>query len=263
MKYEQLKVKEIKKVKSDVFLLSFTSLYLAKKSLPGNFINIKIPPTILRRPFSIHKIDKNTIYVLFRVRGKGTKILSEYKKGSPLDVIGPLGNGFAVGNAKKNILIAGGIGVAPLVFLAKRLRQNHKAHVEVILGAKTKKELLCSWELKQIGCSVLVATDDGSQGVKGTVVNLLNDRIKGQVKTCPYEQFNSNIYVCGPEVMFRGVSKALKGYPNIKCQVSFEQFMGCGLGTCCGCTIDTKSGYKKVCKDGPVFNIRDIYEVKR
>jgi len=254
VKILKLKVGQIKKIKPDVFVLSFNSPYLAKVGLPGNFLHIKIASVILRRPFSIHKVVGNVIYILFRVRGRGTKALSRIKPGEALDLIGPLGKGFDFELKPKevtaNILVAGGIGVAPLVFLAQKLA---KAKNTVFLGVKNKKELLGEKEFKKLGFKLEVATEDGSRGFKGTVINLLKQRLattgKGQ---------GIKVYACGPKEMFFELSKILKKYPKLNCQVSFEQFMGCGLGICCACVIETKNGYKKVCKEGPVFNIRDI-----
>jgi len=259
-----VKVEEVKKLKKDIFLLSFISDYLSEQSSPGNFIHLKIDPAILRRPFSIHKIKKNRVYILFRVRGRGTKILSNIKSGCCLDIIGPLGRGFDISSfgssqdKKINILIGGGMGVAPLVFLAQKLKQEQgkmdRVKNIILLGAKNKNELLCELEFKELGCKTLFATDNGSRGIKGNIVSLL----KKQLSTVSFES-PANVYACGPKQMFKEMFTVIKKYPQINCQVSFEQFMGCGLGFCCGCTIVTNQGYKKVCKDGPVFNLRDVY----
>ena len=162
------KVSEIKKLKTGFYLLSFNSAYLAKKSQPGNFLHLKVDKAILRRPFSVHKVQGSKVYILFKLKGRGTKILSQTKKGSYLDIIGPLGEGFKVNLRTKNILLAGGIGVAPLVFLAKKLKEirNPKSEIRniVLLGAKNKQEILCESEFKKLGFNVQVATDDGSKG---------------------------------------------------------------------------------------------------
>jgi len=254
-----VKVKKLNKIKPDVFLLSFDSVYFSKNSCPGQFLHIKIIKTILRRPFSIHCVKGKTVFILFRIRGRGTKILSEYKPGDRVNIIGPLGKGFRVSpqstvhspQGERDILVAGGLGVAPLVFLADELRKSKPL---VILGAKDKNDSIGVDEFKKRGCKVYVATEDGSKGKKGTAVDILKSLSK---------KFNKsdkiNIYTCGPEAMFKGIGKVIGNNKNINCQVSFEQFMGCGLGVCCGCTIETKHGYKKVCKDGPVFDIKDIW----
>ena len=247
-----VRVKKISKVKNDIFLLSFDSVYISKKAYPGQFIHIKIIKTILRRPFSIHCVKGKTVFVLFRIRGRGTKILAEYKTGDKLNMIGPLGKGFSLNiKSSRNILLGGGLGVAPLVFLADRLKELKPI---IILGAKNKDEVICVDKFKRRGSKVYLVTEDGSIGKKGTAVDILKSF---------FNKFNKsdkiNLYACGPEGMFKGIRKAIGNNKNVNCQVSFEQFMGCGIGVCCGCTIETKNGYKKVCKDGPVFDINDIW----
>jgi len=262
---KQLKVKTVflKKIKSDVFLLGLDSSYLANSARPGQFLHVKVDDktTILRRPLSIHKIEKNLVYILFRVRGRGTRLLANSKKGDVFDVIGPLGNGFSVTRPplhSQNILVAGGMGVAPLVFLAQKLAKikNSKLGIKnlVLLGAKSKKEVLAESEFKKLGFEINIATDDGTRGFKGSVVELLRKVLSNY----QHNNLSTNIYACGPKEMFFEIKKVLEKYPKIQAQVSFEQFMGCGLGICYGCVIETKEGYKKVCKDGPVFDLKVI-----
>ncbi len=262
-KVKQLKVKVegIKQIKKDIFLLNFFSSQIAKTAIPGNFLHLRIDPDlILRRPLSIHKIVDKQVYLLFRVRGRGTDLLSRYKKGDILDIIGPLGRGFSRISQKgeSKIIIAGGMGVAPMVFLAQRLKAACNKHEAVqgliLLGAANKKEILCEDDFKKLGYKVHSATEDGSKGFKGRVTGLL----KKILSTNRY-QLLADIYACGPGEMFFEINKILKKYPLIDCEVSFEQFMGCGLGICCGCVIKTKAGYKKVCKDGPVFDLKEIW----
>jgi len=261
---KQLKVKTafLKKIKSDVFLLGLDSSYLAKTAKPGQFLHVKVDDktTILRRPLSVHKIEKNLVYILFRVRGRGTRLLANSKKGDIFDIIGPLGNGFYVPHPTSHvqqILVAGGMGVAPLVFLAEKLTgiKNQKSKIKnlVLLGAKSKKEVLAESEFKKLGFEINIATDDGTRGYKGSVVALLKKNLSAM-----RSPLNANIYACGPKEMFFEIKKVLEKYPKIQAQVSFEQFMGCGLGICYGCVIETKEGYKKVCKDGPVFDLKVI-----
>jgi len=258
----RLKIKSVKKIKRDVFLISFFSPYLVRVSSPGNFLHLKISGVILRRPFSIHRVESDKVFVLFKVKGRGTKALASYKKEMVLDVIGPLGRGFRLPKPteknKCNILVAGGIGVAPLAFLAEKLSeiQNPKSKIQnlVLLGAKNKNEILCENDFKRLGYRVLIATEDGSKGYKGTVTQLLKDIVRDG----RYE-VRTTVYACGPAEMFAAISRLIGNKPNIGCQVSFEQFMGCGLGVCSACVIKTKDGYKKVCRDGPVFDIKDIW----
>ncbi|MCM8830777.1 MAG: dihydroorotate dehydrogenase electron transfer subunit, partial [Candidatus Omnitrophica bacterium] len=251
-----VKVNFIQKINPNVYLLTFRSQHIAKVAKPGQFIHIKIDGVILRRPFSVHNIKNNIVYILFSVRGRGTERLSKYKKGDTLDIIGPLGNGFRYKNSDKkiNLLVAGGMGVAPLVFLAGKLNIFKRDYKNiVILGVKNRVNLLCKKEFEKLNFKIYISSEDGSVGYKGTAVSLL----KGLLKKDKIER--AQIYACGPKEMFFEISKILKDYPNINCQVSFEQFMGCGLGICCGCTIQTKEGYKKVCIDGPVFDLCKIY----
>lgn len=261
MRVVKVKVVDNKKLKKDVFLISFCSSYIARRAGAGNFLHIRVPGRILRRPFSIHKVDKDVVYVLFRVRGRGTAVLSGYKRGDVLDVLGPLGTGFDLNCSKPGfpcILIAGGMGAAPLVFLAQRLRIARSlrpgAGSIVLLGAKNKKEILCASEFRGAGFKVKIATEDASCGAKGTVCGLL----KKELSAIGYGAC-ANVYACGPNLMLKAVGKIIKRYPNVNCQASFEQFMGCGIGACCGCVIETKNGYRKICKDGPVFDLKDIY----
>lgn len=273
MKILTLKVKEIRRIKPEVFVLCFNSSYLAKKVSPGQFVHIKISSSaFLRRPFSVHRVKANDVFILFRVRGKGTEQLCRFKKGDYLDVLGPLGKGFGyrgkVKNQKSCILVAGGMGVAPLLFLADKLKkiQNSKLKIKnlMIIGAKSRKELLCKGDFIDLGYRVMVATEDGSLGFKGNTVDLLkkilnthNSQARSEARP-PRRGLTTKIYACGPTEMFREMASVLEKSPTVECEACFEQFMGCGVGICYGCAIDTKAGYKRVCKDGPVFNLREV-----
>jgi len=258
MKKEEVKVYSLDRIKKDIFLLGLKSSYLAKNSFPGQFLHIKIDKQslILRRPLSIHKVEKGITYVLFKVRGEGTRFLSGLRKGNTLNIIGPLGKGFDFQFTVYSlqftvILVGGGMGVAPLLFLAQKFRGRR---VWVFLGAKSKEEILCKKDFQGLGCQVFVATEDGSSGFKGKLTSLLKEKL-------PIIDYNpsTKMYACGPVDMLLEISKILKEYPQIDCQASFEQFMGCGIGICRGCVINTKQGFKRVCKDGPVFNIREVF----
>ena len=268
MKLLKAKVNSISRVTSNVYRIGISSPLLARKSLPGQFLHIKLEDkrVLLRRPFSIHRVDRTVVYILFKRRGVATDILSNLKKGASLDVLGPLGNGFSYfgdtawrKSIKENImLVAGGIGVAPLVFLAQKINAlrgtDYKPPILTFLGARAKSEVLCEGDFKRLGSKVRVATDDGSMGFKGTATDLLKNQLR--TKIC---QLKAYVYACGPQDMLRSLSAVLKKFPGLVCEASFEQFMGCGIGVCYGCVIESKAGYKKVCKDGPVFNLRDIY----
>ena len=266
-------VTALNKIKEGVFIMALYSRYLAGKCVPGNFIHIKIRSVFLRRPFSIHNVVGDTVYILFKVRGKGTAELAKYKKGERINVIGPLGRGFPLtrGNISENkpadsrpvFVAAGGIGVAPLLFLVNQVSKGKnskqrrcagkKDAVKVLLGASSEKGILCEKDFKKYGCDVMVATDDGTKGFKGNVAALLRKEVS---RFSSEESFT--VYSCGPEGMVKELININKKYPRADFHVSLDQFMGCGLGVCCGCAIETRDGYKKVCKDGPVFNVKDI-----
>lgn len=263
----KVEIKEVKKIKKDIYLVSFSSAYLAKTARPGNFLQLKIEPAILRRPLSIHKIENDLVFILFRVRGKGTKALSKKKSGDQLDIIGPLGRGFKIRKGKNSILVAGGVGVAPLLFLAREIGRRQKTEGRrqklegrssvfqniVLLGAGDKDGIVSEEEFRKLGFQVEVATENGSRGCKGFVTDLLKKRLTAY-SSLPAAQ----IYACGPKEMFNRIKELIKNQKKVRAQVSFEQFMGCGLGACSACVIPTKDGYKKVCKDGPVFDLEDI-----
>ena len=246
----KVRVREIKRLSQEVYRLSFKSPYLAKKSQPGQFLHLKINSTILRRPFSIHKVENQNIFILFKVKGKGTKILSTYKKGDSLDILGPLGKGFKIYPSASVILVAGGIGIAPLLFLAQRIKKGLRF---LFFGTESKKELVTLPEFKRLGFKIFVATQDGSEGFKGDVIKLLEKRI-----SC-LNLSSLKLYACGPNSMLYNLAQLLKRFPYIEAFASVEQFMGCGVGACLGCVISTKEGYKRVCKDGPVFNLKEIF----
>ena len=258
-KIQKIKIIKNYKIKENYFKIVLSNPYLAKNSQPGQFLNIKIDEDIfLRRPFSIHRVKGNNLEILYEVVGKGTETLSKKKKGEYLDVIGPLGNGFnyqlPITNYQLPILVAGGIGVAPLAFLAQKLKEipNSKSQIPIVLiGAKNKNKILGEEEFKRWGFEVKIATDDGSRGFKGNVSDLL----KHILSTMNYEL--STIYACGPYPMLKEIAKIAKDY-KIQAEVSLERHFACGIGICLGCVIETKQGQKRVCKDGPVFKTEEI-----
>jgi dihydroorotate dehydrogenase electron transfer subunit len=232
---------------------------------PGQFLHIRISDgnsLLLRRPFSIHRVDNPSLKarrfeILYKVVGKGTELLSHKRPGDYLDILGPLGNGFdyrsQISKSQQPVLIAGGIGVAPLLFLAEDLihRQYIRSNILVLLGAKTKKQIFCEKEFEKLGCNVKISTDDGSRGFKGKVASLLEYLLS--TVNCQL----STIYACGPREMLEEVA-ALSKSKRIASFASFEEHLACGIGACLGCAIKTRYGYKKVCSDGPVFNLKDI-----
>lgn len=243
-------------ISADYFKMTLYSANIALEALPGQFVEMKASDSLdplLRRPLGIHRVQGKTFDILCNIVGKGTRILSEKKEGDYVDVIGPLGNGFdlavSCGNRQAPIIVAGGMGVAPMVFLAEKLME---ARSTVLIGARTKNHILCVNEFKDFGCRVKVATDDGSRGHKGRVTELLNNFLRSTIN-----QERPTIYACGPEPMLKEVSRVVKEYA-VPAQISLEAHMSCGIGACLGCVVQTKDGFKRVCKEGPVFNAEEI-----
>ncbi len=260
----QVKVKILynKKIKGNYFHLVIQAPKITKESLPGQFLNIKVNDAdepLLRRPLSIHRVRGANIELLYEVVGRATQVLSQRKPGEYLDVIGPLGNGFNLTPNTYNltpILVAGGMGVAPLLFLAEKLVRSPLVKVHrpplVLIGAKGKNSISCAEDFKKIGCEVKIATDDGSRGFKGKVTDLLLSFLR-----TTNDERRTTIYACGPRPMLKEISRISKKY-NIPVQVSLEEHMACGIGACLGCVVNTKSGFKRVCKEGPVFKADEI-----
>ncbi|MEK6645784.1 MAG: dihydroorotate dehydrogenase electron transfer subunit [Candidatus Firestonebacteria bacterium] len=223
-------------------------------AMPGQFVMLKINDSfdpILRRPFSISGFSKNRIEILYKVIGKGTKLISHKKVGDEVNIIGPLGNNFNIDNSKIPVLIAGGYGVAPLLFLAKNIRKYSKNKKIVFLfGAKSKKDIMLRKEFKKYAITLNVATEIGGTGYKGLITDLLKYLLDN--KTLLPEKIK--IYACGPEKMIKEISK-IASQTNISCEVSLEALMGCGIGVCLTCVCATKFGlYKHICIDGPIFD---------
>jgi dihydroorotate dehydrogenase electron transfer subunit len=239
----------------DVCRLTLHAPMVAEHAQPGQFVMVRAGATLdplLRRPFSIHKTTADgLITLLFKVVGKGTAMLAASSEGMELDIVGPLGRGFDMTVDGPHCMIGGGMGIAPLYFLAERLMRGgrHPANPPILLGAQTQAELmLLAGEFTELGYSVLTATDDGTIGHHGFVTELLDD-ILPEVR---------QVYVCGPMPMMRTVAlKCLAA--QVACQVSLETHMACGLGACLGCTYPASSGgYLHVCKDGPVCSAEEV-----
>jgi len=263
MQITECRILENKRIGPDYFKFKIVAPFIAEIAKPGQFVHLRCSDSsevLLRRPFSIHRGYRNYVEILYKVVGKGTYLLSKKRKGDVLDMLGPLGNGFEIpSDLRAAILVAGGMGVAPLLMLAHKIKaENHKIKVVVLIGAKTKKELLCTQEFKEAGCAVEISTDDGSKGFRGSVSGLLVQFLrKGEDARSPLPSPEQMIYACGPEEMLKKVSEIARRY-NIPAQVSLEEDMPCGIGACFGCTVRTIHGYKLVCKDGPVFDANEI-----
>ena len=257
---EKCRVLDHQQLSPQHYKLTLASPYISSHAEPGQFVNVKCAEgydPLLRRPLSIHRISKEhkRFELLYEVVGKGTELLSHSSVGSEIDILGPLGKGFTVNPDKKiSILVAGGMGVAPLLFLAEYLKNKVKV-LYILIGAKSRDLVLCEEEFKNISDQVLIATDDGSYGKKGFISDLLLNFLNDQLGT--RDAGLATIYSCGPQPMLRAISD-LAFQKKIDCQVSMEQKMACGIGTCLGCVIQTKDGYKKVCDEGPVFDGKDI-----
>lgn len=209
---------------------------------PGTFVNIKLDGLFLRRPISVCDVSGDVLTIIYKVVGKGTEKMSQMTGGEILDVLTGLGNGYDLDKAgDKPLLIGGGVGVPPMYYAAKLLRERGKK-VSVILGFNTEDEIFYEDEFKALGCDVRVATADGSYGVKGFVT----DAMEG----LDYSFF----YTCGPEPMLKAVYKT----SVTDGEFSFEERMGCGFGACMGCSYKTVTGYKRICKDGPVLGKGEI-----
>lgn len=273
MKQIKAKILENKKAAQGFYKMRVESAYLAKSAKPGQFLEVKCSDAndlLLRRPLGVHRILKNSIEILYEVIGKGTELLSGKKAGGYLDIIGPLGNGFTIRPKTKDhrpqttILVAGGIGVAPLLALAEKLVESLEFRVQrkkifILIGACKKEHILCANDFKKLGCKVIISTEDGSLGKRGLITEQLNFLLS----TINYEL--STIYACGPTAMLKAVAKIAEAR-QIECQVSLDERMACGVGVCLGCPVRIKSpesssqgtAYKMVCKDGPVFNAKEI-----
>jgi dihydroorotate dehydrogenase electron transfer subunit len=253
------KVISQEEINKGCFKMRLEAPFAAKSAKPGQFLHIHCSNStdpLLRRPISIHRIGGKHLEILYNVVGKGTAILSQKEKGDKLDIIGPLGNGFKIykNSESPKMLVAGGMGVAPLLGLAEELRSLIKGKKGiVILGAKTKNHILCEKEFKSLGSEVYIATEDGSKGEKALATELARE-VVGYKK---YKWEDMCIYGAGPMGMVKALCRLAEG-GGLESQVSLEERMGCGVGACLGCAVDTQRGYKRVCKDGPVFNMRDI-----
>ena len=208
---------------------------------PGQFVNIQLSGKFLRRPISVCDYDAETLTIVYKVVGKGTAQMSAMEAGQQLDILTGLGNGYDLTlTGEAPVLLGGGVGVPPMYNLAKELCKQGKK-VSVILGFNTKSEIFYEEEFKTLGCDVAVTTVDGSYGIKGFVTDAL-------------PAYYTHFCTCGPEPMLKAVYKAT----TTSGQMSFEERMGCGFGACMGCSCKTLTGYKRICKEGPVMKKEEI-----
>lgn len=256
---EICRVSSVKEIVQNIFVLRFRSPRLAAHTLPGQFVNVKVRDEyipLLRRPFSVYHCDGDSVEIIFDGRGQGTKILSRKATNDTVDVLGPLGVPFGLDDDFSTaLLVGGGMGVAPLPMITHNLKKSNKS-VRTFLGARTARQII-----DHLLENPIIATDDGTKGFKGTVVELLEREMLKEKYQRP------KIFACGPNAMLRTLA-VLANSLNIPCEVSLECAMACGFGICQGCPVErtraiqpedsNQKKYSLVCKEGPVFNIRDV-----
>jgi dihydroorotate dehydrogenase electron transfer subunit len=255
----QAKVVFNRQINPITFLMGLDAADIASSAKPGQFVMLRVNDGIdplLRRPFSICGVDnQNILLILYKTVGRGTVMLSEKRPGERLWVMGPLGNGFNLpAPGSKAILVAGGIGMAPLNFLAGSIK---KTQMEFMIGFASAVDIIPSGQITDRDMNISIATDDGSFGYPGMVTELLMECLDRH----QHESDKLLIYACGPMPMLKKTAAIASGC-NITCHVSLEAQMACGLGACQGCAVKIiplgQSPYRHVCKDGPVFLSSDI-----
>lgn len=238
-------------------------------SRPGQFVMVKVRDAIdplLRRPFGIFDLgssaaefgdgsEQTYLEMLYRVVGKGTAMLATFHHGDHLDILGPLGKGFEQGGpGEEKILVGGGVGLAPLYYLAKELVKE--SPVRLFIGGRTREDILCVTEFERLGVETYVATDDGTLGAAGLVTEVMERHLTEETRA-------KTMFACGPMPMLKAVAEIARRNA-IPCQVSLEAYMACGMGACLGCVVkghdheDYRPDYRCVCKDGPVFDFREL-----
>ncbi len=253
MKIEILPVVQCEQLQPTVYALHLRSAYFSGNIKPGQFINVKVQGGVyplLRRPFSVAYKNQDIVTIIFDVVGEGTRILSEKAPGDTVDVLGPLGQSFTIPYPGYTaILVAGGLGMAPMPILTQFLKEQGITNIETFLGARSENYLV-DYNL----VNVHYATDDNSKGFHGTVVSLLEKWLAENTDKSVY------VYACGPNPMLRALQSTLKNR-SLSGQVSLECIMACGVGICQGCPVESindEKKYRLVCKDGPVFDIQSV-----
>lgn len=249
---ERVSVVRNERVTAGVGLIALRAPRIAATVQPGQFVHLRIArgaDFLLRRPFSVHRVSGDTLEVLYQVLGRGTAALAEREPDDVMDAIGPLGHGWTVPEGVAHaLLVAGGLGAAPLGMLAERLAERGIA-VSVAQGAPTAQRLVARDLFDRVARRCEVATDDGSAGEHG-FVTAVSDRLMREARP-------DIVYVCGPEAMERAVA-AQAATADIACQVSLERLMACGIGACLSCVVTTVHGRKRACVDGPVFEAGEV-----
>lgn len=244
---EKLYIKSTQRIALDTIEMILENKFISKIAIPGQFLHISVDGHTLRRPISIADVNKEeqSITILFKMLGPGTHELASYQAGMMIDALGPSGNGFPLRNGEQTtiLLIGGGIGIPPLYFLGKTLAQRNIKIISV-LGFQTDESVFYEDKFRALGETYIV-TNDGTYGEKGFVTDVLD-------KVGTFDRY----YSCGPVPMLQAVTNGLKDKPGY---ISLEERMGCGVGACLACVIPTDDGgYKKICKDGPVFDVQGV-----
>lgn len=237
-------------VSAGINLMTVVSPKITAEIKPGQFILVKVSRALdplLPRPLGIHRIEKDKISLLYEVVGKGTEMLADKKSGEIIDIIGPLGKGFSMKKGRRNILVAGGIGMAPLGFLSQKINVE-----KAFVGSKTGECFVPGQALGAPGDSLCYCTEDGSCGREGFVTEALSEFVEG----VEHKQ-DLYIYACGPKAMVEALLGLAKKY-GLKGEASMDERMACGVGACLGCVIDTIDGKKTCCQDGPVFTFEEL-----
>ncbi len=249
MKLLQARILQRLRLTDDIYQLRLEAPAITRTAGPGQFIQVRVGTgfdPFLSRPLSIAGVDGDRLLVVFKIRGRGTRVLSEKSEGDAVNLIGPLGRPVSEIEGKKIILIGGGLGAAPLRYLAQVAAPKNQ--IFFILGAKTEKEIFLVEDIKRFATELIVTTEDGSSGYKGLATDRLADMLS---RVEP-----DSIFACGPEGMLKAVKTGARGIASFG---FFEGRMGCGYGLCMGCAIKMKTGgYRRVCQDGPVFDLSAV-----
>ena len=249
---ETVTLLENRKVNAEYYKLSFRAQHLSRSVRPGQFLQVKIGSgfdPFLRRPFSYYRVEGDRVEILYEILGRGTGFLAEAKKGDRFRAMGPLGRPFSqkVGR-KKRILVGGGVGVPPLVFLAERF-----GCYRFLIGTKSRKEVLPSNEIRKFRSRVFYSTEDGSYGTKGLVTKLLEGIFRSE-RGKPEDYF---VQTCGPNRMMERVME-IAGHYGVDGEASWDERMACGVGVCLGCMVLTHRGWTPSCTEGPVFHFDEM-----
>lgn len=254
-RYFRAEIADNRKLNSDYSLLTFVPFRKSAEPKPGQFFMIGMEgdyDPLLKRPFSLFRRTPKGFQILYRIRGRGTSLMRNLGRGSVIHVLGPLGNSYpAPPKDRTPVIVAGGIGIASVFSLAERLAAaKNKAHI--YYGARGASDLLMVSALKKVAKRLSLTTDDGSCGDRGCITDIFSVFSSGVSM-----ERNAVIYACGPRKMLETVAGIAED-KGIEAYVSIEENMACGIGACLGCVVKTVKGHKRVCKEGPVFNAKEI-----